>query len=75
MSYPRSHNLRLNWQESIENDSDEHLVTNIAHVTNCVERYAGKADRGNHHDWMAIKSVVLREARKRGLDFSELHPG
>lgn len=68
-----AHQLRKDWQASFAGSGDSSMDANIRHVANYLDRI-GPPYGQEHHDWVAIRSVVLREGRKRGLNVSAIAP-
>lgn len=67
-----AHERRRDWNKSFENKSDVALSEDIERISQFM--YLGPPYGREHHMWVAIRGVLLREARKRGLDPGILAP-
>lgn len=64
--------VRMSWEESWEDKSDEAVRGDIRWVNSEVFRKRiGPPYNPLHHDYNAARCAVLREARRRGLDPTE----
>lgn len=67
-----AHTVRENWNEQFQTRSDDGVANDLAWVMVAVRGKCGPPYRVQHHEWMAAKTSILREARRRGLDLSEV---
>lgn len=68
-----AHAMRKGWEESFPKKDDNTIQRDIRHVAKYMHN-VGPPYGATHYDWVAIRCVLLREARKRGLDFSAIAP-
>jgi hypothetical protein len=57
------------WRETLPTYTNEQVQTSLSSIWRETGRRSPPYDR-TYHDWAYARAVVLREARKRGLDIS-----